>query len=267
MTTVILDERAPVIEIVLNRADRRNAINRTLLNDLDAALDTAERLATDAPARWRAVILRAEGPTFSAGLDLAAFSEWAEVAGESWRDNLFATTERYQRVTNKIEALSLPVIALLHGAVIGLGMEIALAADFRIAAEGTRLQLPETRIGLIPDVGGTTRLTRLIGPARAKEYILTGRPFDLADAERWGLVNAVVAPEQLAARGNTLAAELAEAAPLAVRYAKKAIDSMDDLKRGLLFESWAQAVLIRSEDFMTGAQAVMTKSTPEWNGK
>ncbi len=267
MTTITLNERAPVIEIVLNRPDRRNAVNRELLTELDAALDAAERLATDAPATWRAVILRGEGPIFSAGIDLGAFSEWAETAGESWRENLFATTERYQRVTNKIEALALPVITLLHGAALGLGMEIALAADFRVAAEGTRLQLPESRIGLIPDVGGTARLTRLLGPARAKEYILTGKPFDLADAERWGLVNAVVPADQLAAKGDALAAELAEAAPLAVRYGKKAIDGIDDIKRGLQFESWAQAALIRSEDFMQGAQAAMTKTRPEWSGK
>lgn len=267
MTTIILNERAPVIEIVLNRPDRRNAVNREMLTDLDAALDAAERLATNAPATWRAVILRGEGPVFSAGIDLGAFSEWAEISGESWRDNLFATTERYQRVTNKIEAHALPVIALLHGAAIGLGMEIALAADFRVAAEGTRLQLPESRIGLIPDVGGTARLTRLVGPARAKEYILTGKPFDLVDAERWGLVNAVVAPDQLAAKGDALASELAEAAPLAVRYGKKAIDGMDDIKRGLMFESWAQAMLIRSEDFMAGTQAAMTKTKPDWSGK
>ena len=267
MTAIILNERAPVIEIVLNRPDRRNAVNREMLSDLDAKLDAVERLATDAPAVWRAVILRGEGPVFSGGIDLGTFSEWSEISGDAWRDNLFATTERYQRVTNKIEALSLPVIALLHGAAIGLGMEIALAADFRVAAEGTRMQLPESRIGLIPDVGGTARLTRLVGPARAKEYILTGKPFDLADAERWGLVNAVVAPDQLVAKGDSIVAELAEAAPLAVRYGKKAIDSMDDVRRGLLFESWAQAALIRSEDFMAGTQAALTKTKPAWNGK
>jgi enoyl-CoA hydratase/carnithine racemase len=267
MNTVTLIERAPVIEIVLNRAERRNAVNRALLHDLDAALDAAERLATDAPATWRAAVLRGDGPVFCAGLDLTAFTEWAEVSGEGWRDNLFGTTEQYQRVTNRIEALALPVIALVHGAAIGLGMELALAADFRIAAEGTRLQLPESRIGLIPDVGGTTRLMRLVGPARAKEYILTGKPFELADAERWGVVNAVVPAERLIERGDQLAAELAEAAPLAVRLGKKVIDGMDDVKRGLALEGWAQAALIRSEDFMAGAQAALTKSKPAWTGK
>lgn len=266
MTTVTLTERAPVVDIVLSRAEKRNAVNRELLLDLEAALDTAERLVTDAPTRLRAVILRGDGPVFCAGIDLSGFQDWAEIAGESWRDNLFAVTAQYQRVANKIEALSVPVIALLHGVAIGLGMELALAADFRIAADGTRLQLPESRGGLIPDVGGTTRLMRLVGPSRAKEYILTGKPFDLADAERWGVVNAVVPADQLAARGDALAAELALAAPLAVRLGKKVIDGMDDIQRGLALEAWAQAILIRTNDTMIGMQAGMMRSTPDWTG-
>lgn len=267
MSLVTLIERAPVLEIVFNRVEKRNAVNRALLLDLDAALDSAERLATDAPAVWRAILLRGEGPVFCAGIDLGAFGEWAEVSGAAFRENLFATTALYQRVANKLEAHALPVIALMHGAALGLGMELALAADLRIAAEGTRLQLPETRGGIIPDVGGTTRLTRLIGAARAKEYILTGKPFDLADAERWGLVNAVVPADQLLARGDALTAELALAAPLAVRYGKKVIDGMSDLARGLALESWAQAALMNSEDTLIGMQAGMLKTTPEWKGK
>jgi len=267
MPHVTLTERAPVLEVTLNRAEKRNAINHALLTDLDTILDAAERLATDAPTVWRAVILRADGPAFSAGLDLGGFEQSAAAFGEQWRDNLFVLTAFYQRILGKIEALSLPVIALLHGPVIGFGMELALAADFRIAAVGARLQLPEARIGLVPDVGGTTRLTRLLGPARAKEYILTGKPFDLADAERWGLVNTVVQPEELAQRGEMLAGELAAAAPLAVRYGKKVIDGLADSQRGQLLEAWAQAALIRTEDFMRGAQAAFTRTDPEWTGR
>lgn len=267
MSNVVLIERAPVIEIVLSRVDKRNAINRALLSELDAALTAAERLASDAPAVWRAVVLRGDGPAFSAGIDLASFNDWADTYGGGWRENLFAVTAEYQRVTNRIETHSLPVIALLHGAVLGLGMEVALAADFRIAAEGAVLQLPESRGGLIPDVGGTTRLTRLIGAARAKEYILTGKPFRLDDAERWGLVNAVVPVNALMARGDELAAELAQAAPLAVRYGKKVIDGMADSARGLALEAWAQAALMAAEDTLVGMQAIMTRQTPDWKGK
>ena len=114
-----------------------------------------------------------------------------------------------------------------------MGFEIALACDFRIAAVGTKIGLPESRLGLIPDVGGTTRLTRLTGVARAKEYVMIGKNFDLNDAERWGILNAVVPPEEVLAKGESLVAELVQAAPLAVSYAKRVIDGMGDIERGL----------------------------------
>jgi enoyl-CoA hydratase/carnithine racemase len=120
---------------------------------------------------------------------------------------------------------------------LGLGLELALACDLRIAAEGTQLGLPESRLGLIPDVGGTTRLTRLVGPARAKELIMMGRSFDVAYAERWGIVNQVVPGDELQACGRALAEEIAAAAPLAVSYAKKVINGVADIDRGLQLEA------------------------------
>ena len=155
-------------------------------------------------------------------------------------------------------------IALLHGYCLGLGFELALACDFRIAAEGTKIGLPESRLGIIPDVGGTTRLTRLVGPSRARELIMTGRNIDLNTAERWGIVNYVVAQGELDQSGS-LAGELAQAAPLAVSYAKRVIDGLVDVDRGLQMEAWAQSHLMRTQDFEIGAQAMFTKQPP--NGK
>lgn len=267
MSLVTVTPRGQILDVVLNRPEKRNALSHSVLTALDTAFDEVERHATSHPAGVRAVILRGEGPSFCAGIDLSGFEEVAGVFGEQWRENLFSMTARYQQILGKIEASSLPVIALLHGVCIGFGLELALACDFRLAAEGTRLQLPETRLGIIPDVGGTTRLVRAIGQPRAKEYIMTGKPFDLADAERWGLVNRVVASEALAAAGDTLASELAQAAPLAVRFAKKVIDGTTDVQRGLTLEAWAQSVLMHSEDFSRGAMAALTKQTPDWTGK
>jgi enoyl-CoA hydratase/carnithine racemase len=265
MSDLILIERHEhVAEIVLNRPDKRNALNLEMMNGLDDAFAEVERM-TD----LRAVIVHGEGPGFSAGIDLMSFlsPELVETFGERWRENLFTLTARYQGIMNRIERCALPVIALLHGYCLGMGFELALACDFRIAAEGTRLGLPEARLGLIPDVGGTTRLTRLLGPARAKEYIMTGREFDLADAERWGLVNHVVPLDNLRTRGYELAAELAQAAPLSVSYAKKVIDGLSDLQRGFQLEAWAQSMLIRTEDVMRGAQAMMAREPVEWTGR
>jgi enoyl-CoA hydratase/carnithine racemase len=127
--------------------------------------------------------------------------------------------------------------------------------------------LPETRLGLIPDVGGTTRLTRLVGVGRAKELILTGRTFSAEDGEKWGIVNAVVSQDELHAKAVALADELANCAPLAVSYAKRVINDLADVERGLQMEAWAQSILIRTEDFATGAQAMLLKEKPLWKGK
>jgi len=255
-------QRENIFEIILNRPEKRNAINWSMMMDLDTAIAEAGKAAG-----VRAVIFRGEGTGFSAGIDVTSFAESSSHFGENWRDNLFPLTTAYQSVTNKVESCSLPTIALLHGYCLGLGFEIALACDFRIAATDTKIGLPETRLGIIPDVGGTTRLTRLAGVARAKEYIMTGRNINLNDAERFGILNAVVSPEELLAKGEALVSELTQAAPLAVSYAKRVIDGISDAERGLQLEGWAQSVLIRSQDFEVGIESMMTKQPPLWKGK
>ncbi len=255
-------QRENVFEIILNRPEKRNAINWTMMKELDAAISEAQKVAG-----IRALLIRGEGSGFSAGIDVTSFVDSSNYFGENWRDNLFPLTAAYQSVTNKIERCSLPTIALLHGYCLGLGFEIALACDFRIAAIGTKIGLPETRLGIIPDVGGTTRLTRLAGIARAKEYIMTGKNIDLNDAERFGILNSIVPSEGLLAKGELLVTELVQAAPLAVSYAKRVIDGMNDTERGLQLEGWAQSILIRTQDFEVGIEAMLTKQSPQWKGK
>lgn len=259
---VSVQQQGQIVTVTLNRPEKRNAINWPVMEALDAAFTGIEQREG-----VRVVILRGEGKSFSSGLDLTGIPELVASFGEHYRENLFPLTAAFQNVLNRIEDSTYPVIALLHGACIGLGTELALACDFRIAAEGTRMALPETRMGIIPDVGGTTRLLRLLGPARAKEYIMTGKDFDLVDAERWGLVNQVVAPEALDTAAHTLANDLIAAAPLAVSYAKKVIDGAADRQRSLTLEGWAQSVLMRSSDFERGVQALLMKQAPEWKGQ
>nr|MBA3870596.1 enoyl-CoA hydratase/isomerase family protein [Anaerolineae bacterium] len=155
-------QRDQIFEIILNRPEKRNALTWSMMTELASAIDEAEKVAG-----IRAVLIRGEGSGFSAGIDVTSFAESSANFGEQWRDNLFPLTAAYQNITNKIARCSLPTIALLHGYCLGLGFEIALACDFRLAALGTKMGLPETRLGIIPDVGGTTRLTRLVGVARA----------------------------------------------------------------------------------------------------
>jgi enoyl-CoA hydratase/carnithine racemase len=250
------------VSLILNRPDKRNALNWELITAIEHAIHQAERI----PGA-RAILVRGEGKGFSAGIDLLGFPELQGYFGEGWQANLIPVSEAMQAILTRFERSPLPTIALIHGFCLGMGFELALACDMRIAVEGSRIGLPETRVGLIPDVGGTTRLTRILGPARAKEYILTGKEIPLDRAEDWGLVNRIVAEGDLLNAGATLAGEIAEAAPLAVTYAKRVIDQLADIERGHQYEAWAQAILIRSEDFGIGAQAAMVKSKPGWKGK
>jgi enoyl-CoA hydratase/carnithine racemase len=255
-------QRDTIFEIVLNRPKKRNAINMELFRGLDTAVATA----TKTPG-LRAVLIRGEGKAFSAGIDVSALLGLAQEYGPHWQTRMRAITDEFQGVLTRLERLELPTMALLHGYCLGLALELALACDIRIAAEGTMLGLPETRLGIIPDVGGTTRLTRLVGPGRAKELIFTGRQFDAAYAERWGIVNHVVPAAELVTKGEELAAEISLAAPLAVGMAKRVIDGLADVDRGLQLEGWAQSQLFSSEDFMEGAQSFMMKRLPQWKGK
>ncbi len=259
---VLTQQRDTIFEIILNRPDKRNAMNAELVAGLDTAVQTANRTSG-----IRAVIIRGEGKAFSAGIDVSTLLGLAQTYGPHWQQRMRSITDDFQAVFTRLERLELPTIALLHGYCLGLAMELALACDIRIAAEGTQMGLPETRLGIIPDVGGTTRLTRLVGPARAKELIFTGRHFDMAYAERWGIVNYVLPEDQLMAKAEALAAEINQAAPLAVGMAKRVIDGLSDIDRGLMLEGWAQSQLMSSEDFLEGAQSFMMKRPPQFKGK
>ena len=259
---VLTKQRDTIFEIILNRPEKRNAMNAELVEALDTAVQTANRTPG-----IRTVIIRGEGKVFSAGIDVSNLLGLAGKYGPHWQQRMRSITDDFQAVHTRLERLEIPTIALLHGYCLGLAMELALACDIRIAAEGTQMGLPETRLGIIPDVGGTTRLTRLVGPARAKELIFTGRHIDMAYAERWGIVNYVVPAEQLMSKAEELATEINQAAPLAVGMAKRVIDGLSDIDRGLMLEGWAQSQLMSSEDFLEGAQSFMMKRPPQFKGK
>ena len=259
---VLTNQHESIFEIILNRPDKRNAINRALYDGLKTAVSLANRTPN-----IRTVIIRGEGKSFSAGIDVSSLLGMADNYGPQWQQRMRSITDDFQQVLTMLERLELPTIALLHGHCLGLAMELSLACDIRIAVEGTKMGLPETLLGIIPDVGGTTRLTRLVGPARAKELIFTGRQFDMNYAMRWGIVNDVVAEDALMDRAVELANEINKAAPLAVGMAKRVIDGLSDIDRGLQLEGWAQSQLFQTEDFMEGAQSFMMRRVPQWKGK
>jgi enoyl-CoA hydratase/carnithine racemase len=252
----------------LNRSEKRNAINSEILRALPEAIREADRPGV------RAIILYGEGPVFSAGIDFNSFAGDGGIAGGDSAGRADMSRFRYfigesQAALNRLENAEKPVIGALHGYVGGLGLELALACDARIAARGTRLGMPEVRIGLIPDVGGTTRLTRTIGYARAKELIMTARMIDEEEAQSIGLVNRVVDSGQHIAGAEALAREIARNAPLAVGLAKRLIDRGHGLDKMsfMEMEALAQSLLLMTEDFVEGAQALAQRRDPNFKGR
>ena len=262
MSDLILRRRAgAAFEITLNRPEQRNAINDEMMAALSSAMDEAE---TEFSRGARALIIRAAGRAFSPGIDL----NMLQASDSAIHDNLFPFTARYQAILNQVERCSLPVICVMHGYCLGLALELALACDFRFAAERTKLGLPESRLGIIPDVGGTARLVKLVGPSRAKNLVMTGRNIDLSQALEWGLVDAVYSKADLEQGVADFVDALAAAAPLAVSYAKRVINDIVDNPRGLHIEAWAQAQLFRSADFRKAVKAMLDKTYPvDWEGK
>jgi 3-hydroxypropionyl-coenzyme A dehydratase len=247
----------PLLHVTLNRPQKRNALTPQMLEDLAEAVRSA-----DAHPEVRAVIVAAEGPIFSAGIDLTSFSDMqAPASGINPGRQVRRIAERLQHALNVIEATELPVIGALQGQVLGLGLELALAFDLRVAAADLKLSIPEARLGLVADVGGTTRLARTIGPSRAKDMLMTARSIEANEALQWGLVNRVVPPGELLPAAVELACEIARNAPLAVGMAKLIVDQGDGLDKHsqMAIERWAQSQLLSTEDFQEAVQAFLQK--------
>ena len=251
----------------LNRPEKRNAINNEVLRALPEALAEVDR------REIRAVILYGEGAVFSAGVDFTSLASDAGSPGGSGGGPDLIRFRRFvhasQASLDAIERIEKPVIGALHGYVGGLGLEIALACDARIAAVGTKLGMPETRIGLVPDVGGTTRLTRTVGYAKSKELIMTARMIDADEAARIGLVNRVVSEGTQITAAEELAREIARNAPLAVGMAKRIIDigASTDKSTFMDLEALAQSSLFQTEDFREGATALAQRRDPNFKGR
>jgi len=215
MSMVVTEDRGPVRHVVLNRPAKRNAMNQELLLELGAALREAA-----ADPSVHCVVLRGEGPVFSAGVDLG---ELAASAGAA--DLLRPFRKVFLDCANICEEMAKPVVCQIHRTCVGGALEVALGCDLRIASSDAQLGLPEVKFGLIPDVGGSTRLPAVVGLGRAKEMIMTARIIDAAEAERIGLLNRVVAPEDLEQATQALVDELLGNSHVAVGRAKRVIDA------------------------------------------
>lgn len=244
--TVVRTADGGVVTLTLARPEKRNAVNAAMLECLESEI---KELTSAEEAR--VLVLRGEGRAFSAGIDLEALGTLMSGGGRAQGVRLRELIAWIQGVFQRISALELPVIAALHGTCLGLGLEMALAADFRIAEAGTLLGLPEILMGIIPDCGGTTRLTRLVGPSRAKRIILTGETITAEEALAIGLVDEVAPTGELDARVAALTAPLLRRSPLALGLGKRLVDLGEgtDLPRQLEMEGYIQSLLVGAPDF------------------
>jgi enoyl-CoA hydratase/carnithine racemase len=242
--------------LTLRRPDKLNALSYAVEEALAAALSSADVRTS------RAVVIAGEGRAFSAGADVTEFRE-------ATPESILAYYRATGAVYEQFASLPQPTLAAIHGWCVGGGLELSLAADFRIADESARFKLPEVAIGIIPSSGGTHRLVRLLGTARAKELVFLRERIDVAEAFRIGLVTEVVAEGAALDRAVELATGLAELPALALSLAKEAIDAMAESSRdaGLLIERVAYAALAQTPDAQGAVDAFVSGQSSSGGGR
>lgn len=256
--TIHVERRASVAIVTLNRPEKLNALSRETI----AALADAFKSFENDP-ELRAVILTGAGDrAFSAGTDL---SELIQVSADEAR----TVAKRGQQLCNQIEQTAVPVIAAINGIAAGGGCELALACHLRIATPNAEFSLPETKLGIIPGYGGTQRLMRELGRARALELLLTSGRINTTDALRLGLINRIVDASELLKAAEALAQEIAQLAPLAIRACLQAVVQGTELplEEGLALEAKLFAGLFATNDMREGTRAFLEKRRPVFKGK
>jgi 2-(1,2-epoxy-1,2-dihydrophenyl)acetyl-CoA isomerase len=255
MAEVETSRDGAVLTITLNRPDVLNAFNSELHRGLAAALKEAR------DGGVRAVVITGAGRGFCVGQDLTEFREAPGDIGSRLRGN-------YHPNIRAIRALEKPVIAAVNGAAAGAGVSLACACDLRIAADSASFVPAFINIGLIPDSGGSFFVTRILGPARAFEWLASGRRLAAAEAHAWGLVSEVVQTDALPSRAAELAAQLADLPTRGVGMTKRLLDHAvtATLEEQLEREAQLQAAATQTEDFKEGVAAFLEKRPPRFRG-
>jgi enoyl-CoA hydratase len=256
-----------LIELELGRVARLTIVNpplnlvtETLLHELGAALATLEAAE---PGDVRAVVVTGTGDrAFSAGSHVGEFQHQRGEAGRARHD-------LESSVATRLAELPMPTIAAIEGNALGGGLELALCCDLRIASDRAKLGLPEVRLAVTPGAGGTQRLPRVVGAARAKQLILTGAVLTADEALRIGLVTEVVPAGEAVARATAIGEEIAQRGPIAVREAKHLIDiaTETDIETGLAAEREASVRVFSSDDMLEGAASFFEKRDPQYRGR
>jgi enoyl-CoA hydratase/carnithine racemase len=259
MALLRIEDRGAVRHLVLDRPDKRNALNGELIRELGAGIEAA---AGDDEVRI--VVVRGEGAMFSSGMDVGDLRALSEDPGKlrGYRRSILAWW-------NLLEEMPKPTICQIHGAALGGAFELALACDFRTMAEDAVAGIMEVRIGLLPDVGGCSRLPAVVGLGNAKELIMTGKVIDGREAHRIGFANRIAPAGALDQATEALANELLACAPRAVGLAKRVMDAAAKPALAVTLEQEvaAQEALAASEDFAEGARAFFEKRDPQFAGR
>jgi len=254
---ILVEQRENIRHITINRPTQLNALNKQTIDELHIALGDAEN-----DANVRVIILTGSGEkAFVAGADIKEFANFSIEEGK------LLSAEGHTKLFNFVENLTKPVIAAVNGFALGGGLELAMSAHFRIASETAKLGLPEVSLGVIPGYGGTQRLAQLVGKGKANEMIMTAGMIDAADALKWGLVNAVVAPELLLEECDKIATKIARNSPRAISAAIASVNAQyKEGVDGYKTEISEFGKCFGTKDFVEGTTAFLEKRKPSFTG-
>ncbi|WP_047985027.1 enoyl-CoA hydratase [Ornithinibacillus californiensis] len=257
MGTILYELEGHVATLTI-QSPPANALSSNLLKALSEKLDLIEK-----DEKVKAIILRGDGRFFSAGADIKEFTSLQEASDYQ------SLSEYGQQLFDRIENFSIPVIAAIHGAVLGGGMELAMACHIRIVTEKTKLGLPELSLGIIPGFAGTQRLPRYVGTAKAYEMILTGEPISAKEAYEFGLVNQIVVEEEVFNVAKTLASKIASKSRPTINRIMQLIPyaKPENFANGVKAEAVAFGEIFGSEDAKEGVQAFIEKRKPNFIDK
>ncbi|MCF8565632.1 enoyl-CoA hydratase/isomerase family protein [Alicyclobacillus tolerans] len=254
---VQLKMEGPVAILTLNRAKQLNALNRQVLTELKEHLD-----ALQTQKDVRTVLVTGDGRAFAAGADISQMNNLTPNEAQEF-------AQFGQSVFSQLEALPQPTIALVQGYALGGGMELAMACDVRIAAQGAKFGQPEVTLGILPGFGGSQRLPRIVGQGRALHIMLSGEMIDAEQALSYGLVTAVVPPEQLLSAGFEYADKLHKLGPVALQMVKRAVyeGAETDIQRGLALEAALFGSCFTTADREEGMTAFLERRKPSFTGR
>ena len=258
MENILFEDEGGVRLITINRPNQLNALNKATIEELSTLLDE-----TNSDLTIRVVVITGSGTkAFVAGADIKEFANFTEQQGAE------LSREGHDKLFNKIENLSKPVIAAVNGFALGGGLELAMSAHLRIASDNARMGLPEVSLGVIPGYGGTQRLAQLIGRGRANEIVFSAGMVKADEAYRIGLVNQVTTQETLISTCKSIAAKFIKNSPKAISHAIKAINAgFQAGKDGMEVEIEEFGKCFGTEDFKEGTSAFLEKRKPEFTGK